>query len=74
MLNLRPNAVAQSLRTRHTYTIAVITPTLDNPGFKEVIRGMKPCPEPWSQSYANPGGAWFNQSACGAGSLHSSGR
>jgi len=41
MLNYRPNAVAQSLRTRRTDTFAVIVPTLDNPGLIEVIRGIQ---------------------------------
>ncbi len=41
VLNYRPNAVAQSLRTRRTDTFAVIVPTLDNPGFIDVIRGIQ---------------------------------
>jgi LacI family transcriptional regulator len=41
VLNYRANAVAQSLRTRRTDTFAVIVPTLDNPGFIEVIRGIQ---------------------------------
>jgi len=41
VLNYRANAVAQSLRTRRTDTFAVIVPTLDNPGFVEVIRGIQ---------------------------------
>jgi LacI family transcriptional regulator len=41
VLNYRPNAVAQSLRTRRTDTLAVIVPTLDNPGFIECIRGIQ---------------------------------
>jgi LacI family transcriptional regulator len=41
VLSYRPNAVAQSLRTRRTDTFAVIVPTLDNPGLIEVIRGIQ---------------------------------
>ncbi len=41
VLNYRPNAVAQSLRTRRTNTLAVIVPTLDNPAFIDVIRGIQ---------------------------------
>jgi LacI family transcriptional regulator len=41
VLNYRPNAVAQSLRTRRTDNFAVIVPTLANPGFFEVFRGIQ---------------------------------
>ena len=41
VLNCRPNAVAQSLRTRRTDTIAVIVPSLDNPALIDVIRGIQ---------------------------------
>jgi LacI family transcriptional regulator len=41
VLNYRPNALAQSLRTRRTATFAVIVPTLDNPGFSDVFRGIQ---------------------------------
>lgn len=41
ILEYRPNAMAQSLRTRRTDTFAVIVPTLDNPGFIEVVRGIQ---------------------------------
>lgn len=41
VLNYRANAIAQSLRTRRTEIFAVIVPTLDNPGFIEVIRGIQ---------------------------------
>jgi LacI family transcriptional regulator len=37
----RPNAVAQSLRTRRTDTFAVVVPTLDNPAFIDVVRGIQ---------------------------------
>lgn len=41
ILRYRPNAVARSLRTRRTDTFAVVVPSLDNPGFAEVIRGVQ---------------------------------
>jgi LacI family transcriptional regulator len=41
LLRYRPNAVGRSLRTRRTDTFAVVVPTLDNPGFVEVIRGIQ---------------------------------
>lgn len=41
VLEYRPNAMAQSLRTRRTDTFAVIVPTLDNPGFSEVVTGIQ---------------------------------
>lgn len=41
MLRYRPNAVGRSLRTRRTDIFAVVVPTLDNPGFVEVIRGIQ---------------------------------
>jgi LacI family transcriptional regulator len=41
VLRYRPNAVAQSLRTRRTDTFAVVVPTLDNPGFIDVVRGIQ---------------------------------
>ncbi len=41
LLRYRPNAVGRSLRTRQTDTYAVIVPTLDNPGFVKVIRGIQ---------------------------------
>lgn len=41
VLNYRPNAVAQSLRTRRTDTFAIIVPTLDNPALIDVIRGIQ---------------------------------
>jgi LacI family transcriptional regulator len=41
VLHYRANAVAQSLRTRRTDTVAVIVPSLDNPGFVDVIRGIQ---------------------------------
>lgn len=41
ILRYRPNAVARSLRTRRTDTVAVIVPSLDNPGFIEVVQGIQ---------------------------------
>jgi LacI family transcriptional regulator, galactose operon repressor len=41
VLRYRPNAVAQSLRTRRTDTFAVIVPSLDNPAFVGVMRGIQ---------------------------------
>lgn len=41
VLDYRPNAAAQSLRTRRTDTFALIIPTLDNPGFVDVVRGIQ---------------------------------
>lgn len=41
VLDYRPNAAAQSLRTRRTDTFALIIPTLDNPGFVNVVRGIQ---------------------------------
>lgn len=41
MLDYRPNAAAQSLRTRRTDTFALVIPTLDNPGFVDVVRGIQ---------------------------------
>lgn len=41
VLRYRPNALAQSLRTRRTDTFAVIVPALDNPAFVDVVRGIQ---------------------------------
>jgi LacI family transcriptional regulator len=41
VLDYRPNAAAQSLRTRRTDTFALIIPTIDNPGFVDVVRGIQ---------------------------------
>jgi LacI family transcriptional regulator len=41
VLRYRPNALARSLRTRRTDTIAVIVPSLDNPAFVGVLRGIQ---------------------------------
>lgn len=41
VLHYRPNAAAQSLRTRRTDTFALVIPTLDNPGFVNVVRGIQ---------------------------------
>src|SRR6185312_10864870 len=41
MLRYRADAVGRSLRTRRTDTYAVVVPTLENPGFVEVIRGIQ---------------------------------
>lgn len=41
ILRYRPNALARSLRTRKTDTFAVVVPSLDNPGFAEVLRGIQ---------------------------------
>jgi LacI family transcriptional regulator len=41
VLDYRPNAAAQSLRTRRTDTFALVIPTIDNPGFVDVVRGIQ---------------------------------
>ena len=40
-LNYRPNAVARSLRTRHSNTIGMIIPDISNPFFPAVVRGAE---------------------------------
>jgi LacI family transcriptional regulator len=41
ILRYRPNAVARSLRTRRTNIFALIVPTVDNPGFVDVVLGAQ---------------------------------
>ncbi len=41
VLRYRPNALAKGLRTRRTDTFAVVVPTLDNPAFVGVLRGIQ---------------------------------
>lgn len=40
-LNYRPNALAQGLRTKHTYQIACIVPSIDNPFYSQVMQGVE---------------------------------
>lgn len=40
-LDYRPNAMAQSLRTRRTGTFALIIPSFDDPSFIDVVRGVQ---------------------------------
>jgi LacI family transcriptional regulator len=40
-LGYRPNAIASSLRTRRSHTVAVIIPDITNPLFPPVVRGIE---------------------------------
>lgn len=40
-LNYRPNALAQGLRTKHTYQIACVVPSIDNPFYSQVMQGVE---------------------------------
>lgn len=41
MLGYRPSQVARSMRTRRTYTVAVVVPDIENPFFTAVVRGIE---------------------------------